>query len=84
MAQKVLVIGSQGYIGSRLCGYLIDKGIYCKGIDTGFFKKSLIKKTDDFLFFELGNSQRPSKGTRSCKASITDSRSPQVRSIHII
>ena len=49
MAQKVLVIGSQGYIGSRLCGYLIDKGIYCKCIDTGFFKKSLIKKTDDFF-----------------------------------
>ena len=49
MAQKVLVIGSQGYIGSRLCGYLIDKGIYCKGIDTGFFRKSLIKKTNDFL-----------------------------------
>jgi len=38
MSKKVLLIGSQGYLGSRLTDYLQEWGYICSGIDTGFFK----------------------------------------------
>jgi len=38
MSKKVLIIGSQGYLGSRLTDYLQEYGYCCTGIDTGFFK----------------------------------------------
>jgi len=36
--KKVLIVGSQGYLGSRLTGYLNKRGFDCTGLDTGFFK----------------------------------------------
>ena len=36
--KNVLVIGSQGYLGSRLTDYLKKKDCRCTGVDTGFFK----------------------------------------------
>ncbi len=41
---KILVIGNQGYLGSRLTEYLVSNGYYCRGIDTGFFKDGQITK----------------------------------------
>jgi nucleoside-diphosphate-sugar epimerase len=38
MSKKVLVVGSQGYLGSRLTEYLNERGYQCSGIDTGFFE----------------------------------------------
>ena len=42
MSKKILIVGSQGYLGSRLTGYLIDYGYHCSGIDTGFFKNGTL------------------------------------------
>jgi len=42
MSKKVLIVGSQGYLGSRLMDYLLDNGYQCKGIDTGFFKNGIL------------------------------------------
>lgn len=39
---KVLVTGSQGYLGSVLTGVLADAGHDCIGYDTGFFRDSLL------------------------------------------
>ena len=38
MSKRVLLIGSQGYLGSRMTDYLQDWGYICSGIDPGFFK----------------------------------------------
>ena len=38
MFKKILIIGSQGYLGSKLSEYLEVSGYQCSGIDTGFFK----------------------------------------------
>ena len=40
--KKTLIIGSHGYLGSRLTRYLTDKGYECEGIDTGFFREGTI------------------------------------------
>jgi len=40
--KKVLIIGSQGYLGSLLTGYLNEHGYDCTGIDTGFFKNGIL------------------------------------------
>lgn len=40
--KKILIIGNQGYLGSRLTDYLLERGYDCKGIDTGFFKEGVI------------------------------------------
>jgi len=40
--KKVLIIGHQGYLGSRLTDYLKEKGYDCTGIDTGFFKEGTL------------------------------------------
>lgn len=42
MTKKILIVGSQGYLGSRLIGYLSKHGFQCKGIDTGFFKDGVL------------------------------------------
>ena len=44
MNKKVLVIGSQGYLGSRLTQYLESYGYSCEGIDTGFFKEGVLSE----------------------------------------
>ena len=36
-AMRVLITGSNGYLGSVLGDHLISNGIHCDGIDTGFF-----------------------------------------------
>jgi nucleoside-diphosphate-sugar epimerase len=40
--KNVLVIGSQGYLGSRLTDYLQALGYKCSGIDTGFFRYGVL------------------------------------------
>jgi len=42
MFKKILIVGSQGYLGSRLMSYLSNQGNECKGIDTGFFKNGVL------------------------------------------
>ena len=42
MIERVLIIGSQGYLGSRLTPYLIEKGFDVSCYDTGFFKEGII------------------------------------------
>ena len=48
MKKKILIIGSQGYIGSRLTEYLKSHGYNCAAIDTGFFKEGILT-TPDFV-----------------------------------
>jgi len=40
--KKILVTGSLGYIGSALTKYLTDKGFFVVGLDTGFFRDSVL------------------------------------------
>tara|TARA_B110000008_G_scaffold273726_1_gene308442 strand:- start:1323 stop:2396 length:1074 start_codon:yes stop_codon:yes gene_type:complete len=47
MKKNVLIIGSQGYLGSRLGVYLKQHGYNCSTIDTGFFKNGLLTPIDD-------------------------------------
>ena len=49
--KKILIIGSQGYLGSRLTDYLQEKGYDCTGADIGFFKYGVFyyPKTVRFL-----------------------------------
>ena len=42
MSKKVLIVGSQGYLGSHLTGYLVNHGYRCSGIDTGFFINGIL------------------------------------------
>ena len=44
MPKKILIVGSQGYLGSRLTSYLKERGYYCAGIDTGFFENGILVK----------------------------------------
>lgn len=46
MKKNVLIIGSQGYLGSRLSIYLSKNGYYCSAIDTGFFKDGVLTSID--------------------------------------
>ena len=46
MTKKVLIVGSQGYLGSRLTEYLKERGYSCTGIDTGFFKDGTLTVPD--------------------------------------
>ena len=39
---KVLVTGSEGYLGSVLTQVLVQKGHECTGVDTGFFRESVL------------------------------------------
>jgi len=40
--KRVLITGSQGYLGSVITEYLTNNGIECIGYDTGFFKSGLL------------------------------------------
>ena len=40
--KKILIVGNQGYLGSRLTEYLQERGYDCSGIDTGFFEKGML------------------------------------------
>jgi len=42
MQKKILIVGSQGYLGSKLTQYLSERGYQCNAIDTGFFKDGII------------------------------------------
>jgi len=46
MTKKILIIGSQGYLGSRLTEYLGDRGYKCSALDTGFFKEGELTSVD--------------------------------------
>ena len=46
MNKKVLIIGSQGYLGSRLSQYLKEFDFQCTAVDTGYFKQGLITLQD--------------------------------------
>lgn len=39
---KVLIVGSQGYLGSRLVEFLSEQGYQCTGADVGFFRNGLL------------------------------------------
>jgi nucleoside-diphosphate-sugar epimerase len=41
--KKILIIGCQGYLGSKLIEYLSQKGHVCEGIDLGFFQFGVIE-----------------------------------------
>jgi nucleoside-diphosphate-sugar epimerase len=40
--KKILIIGSQGYLGSRLTDYLLHYGYHCVGTDIGFFQYGVL------------------------------------------
>ena len=46
MKKNVLILGSQGYLGSRLSEYLKQRGYNCSGMDTGFFKDGVLTSID--------------------------------------
>ena len=45
---KILILGSQGYLGTMLGNYLSDMGHDCYGIDTGFFAQGLLYNKINF------------------------------------
>ena len=49
MSKKVLIVGSQGYLGSRLTEYLKERGYKCSAIDTGFFKEGTLTEPDPII-----------------------------------
>ena len=44
--KKVLIIGNQGYLGSRMTDYLKNYGYDCSGADIGFFKTGRLAETE--------------------------------------
>ena len=40
--KKIFIIGSHGYLGSRLIDFLLENGYECSGDDIGFFKNGVI------------------------------------------
>ena len=46
--KKILIIGSEGYIGTKLGNYLTKKNYFCRGIDTGFFNSGKLSKEIHF------------------------------------
>ena len=47
MKKKILIIGSQGYLGTRLVEYLIERHYICSTIDTGFFKNGILYNSNN-------------------------------------
>jgi len=41
--KKILIIGSMGYLGSRLVDYLSERGYFCDGVDIGFFQFGVLE-----------------------------------------
>lgn len=52
MNKKILIIGSQGYLGSRLSQYLESFKYECEGIDTGFFRNGVLSKPHKIKTFD--------------------------------
>ena len=55
---KILVTGSQGYIGSVLMSELKQNNFLTKGLDSGFFSKCLLNKFEenhDFIKKDIRN-----------------------------
>ena len=46
--KKILIIGSQGYLGSSLTDYLQERGYYCVGVDIGFFQYGVLHSPKKF------------------------------------
>jgi nucleoside-diphosphate-sugar epimerase len=46
-AKKILIIGSHGYLGSRITDFLSEKGYLCVGADIGFFRNGVIYEPAD-------------------------------------
>lgn len=42
MSNKVLIVGAEGYLGSRLTDYLLEFGYSCTGADIGFFREGVL------------------------------------------
>jgi nucleoside-diphosphate-sugar epimerase len=40
--KKILIVGSLGYLGSRLTDFLTEKGYLCAGADIGFFRNGVL------------------------------------------
>ena len=49
---NVLITGAQGYIGSYLLTYLSERGVNCKGIDTGYFKHAQTSDVSDICVID--------------------------------
>ncbi len=54
--KNILVVGSDGYLGSKITDYLISKKKYeCTGLDIGYFKKSLLYKKKKIKKLKIKN-----------------------------
>ena len=42
MHPKILIVGSEGYLGSRLTDYFLESGYPCVGTDVGFFRHGVL------------------------------------------
>jgi nucleoside-diphosphate-sugar epimerase len=45
--KKILIVGSEGYLGSRLTNYLQEYGYQCVGADVGFFRYGVLYPPKD-------------------------------------
>ncbi|MBC8226492.1 MAG: SDR family oxidoreductase [Gammaproteobacteria bacterium] len=52
MSKNILIIGSEGYLGSRLSPYLKKYGYNITGMDTGFFMSGNLTEPDDHIFIQ--------------------------------
>lgn len=48
MKKRVLITGAEGYLGSVLTSFLVERGYEVAGLDTGFFKDALLYETHPF------------------------------------
>jgi nucleoside-diphosphate-sugar epimerase len=64
MNKKILIIGSQGYIGLVLCNYLLNKNFYVYGVDNFIYKQKKFyfsKKNYKFIKCDLRNKKKITK-----------------------
>ncbi|SVE25747.1 uncharacterized protein METZ01_LOCUS478601, partial [marine metagenome] len=52
MNKRILIIGSQGYLGSRLSDHLLGNGYDCIGLDTGFFQHGVLYRPKKISLLE--------------------------------
>ena len=60
---RVVVTGSEGYIGSVLCPYLVERGHDVVGVDAGFYRSPLLYEEPSTLRWRRG--ARTSAGSRA-------------------